>query len=1535
MKKSYIVLFLLFADSLFATTYNFDASFNCSDWDFTPPAQCSVTYSDLTITTNDASGQIASLGTYTSDNVSLDDDGQAGSDRYLSWGGAGVGSSGSVRYAEFKYTDGKTFDAATIDIGIWTYHTNEGQPPDSDTLTITGYNSADIEVGKIVFSPVYRDDTILSLNFSNPSMTDYQNNNGFYSNQALTTNTGSFSGISKLRFTINSNTVYLDNLTLIPASSSDATSTLTSSATLSEPNSISTTAINTTNDVSLLDFTITDPVAGDDGNPTIVSTLTVDVTGTSTDTERGLMKFVLNGPDVTDAIGTYDSGTDKITFDLSSTNISITDDSNETYTISAYFSDNTSNNDIIEGHTIILAVNASDLTTTGTTSTFASSQSDVTNGSGVAIDVIATKLNFTTQPAGSVSGSALTTQPVVKAVDARGNVDTDYTSTITLSEASAGTLSGDIDITAVSGVSTFTDVVYTASADQESFTLTASDSSLTDATANSVTSDVVATKLIFTTQPAPTTIEKNVLKDFTTDPVVKAVDANNTVDTSFTELVTLSENGSGGASFTNNTATAVAGVATFNSTTITYDSSGTFNITANDVDGTGSNLSIATSTNITSSDTTAPIVSSVSVPSNGTYITGDNLSFTVNTNEIVTISGTPYIALTIGSITKYATYISGSGTSALLFRYTLESGLSDNNGISVGTLNLNGGTIKDSAGNNMTTTLNSVGSTNSVLIDSIIPSITNVTSTAANGSYKVGDTIAVTIIFNESVTVTGTPQLKLETGTTDRTINYTSGNGTNTLTFNYTVQNGDTTNELDYTSTSSLLLNGGTIKDSAGNNAILTLASPGTVNSLGANKDIVIDTTAPTISSLNPNDGATDIGTTANLVATFNENISKGTGNIVIKKTSDNTVFETIPVTDSKVTISSSTITINPAGTFDLNTGYYVQIASGAIIDSSGNSFIGITNNSDWNFTTVNNLTPTISGTVSNQAINDDSGAMSPFSGVTLTDTENDNISITLSLDDNDKGTLSSTSIASGSVASVQAALRAITFTPAENRVEPGSTETTTITITVADDYSNTTDSNTTIVSTSINDIPTNISLSSSSVKYDDGTNATVGTLSTTDADVTTNFAYSLVNIGTSGSGTCTSDTNNDLFSISGSDLLVLDPSSMDGNYNVCVQSNDGTTTFQKSLTINVVGNNEPVIDSLSISNQNDTAVDNNSNIIVYKNYGSRTITINATDADSDPLTYSVSFSDDSIFTTKSLASNILTLASDADTSGDSDITITVDDGVDTTTKTFNFKILTFNDGDNVNESGSVSVTTNADGDEVTTVDVPADNLVVKKIVKNDGSTEQSIIINGVESKVVSGSPSSVIEITEDGVTTTFTNNGIDAKADTTVLGKTTHRLTKNGQTTKAVSNVLGSNTTISEDGDGNPQIVTTVGNIEVDAKPDGSAVHIVTNGSTSSKTTSSILGADTIINNDNVQTLAGKLTSGSFTIKAKSVTKDDGTTVTRFVSVDGSNNETVLGDTLNDGSVFANGNTVEIYEDNGAIFIKITAPLSDDLVVE
>ncbi len=132
-----------------------------------------------------------------------------------------------------------------------------------------------------------------------------------------------------------------------------------------------------------------------------------------------------------------------------------------------------------------------------------------------------------------------------------------------------------------------------------------------------------------------------------------------------------------------------------------------------------------------------------------------------------------------------------------------------------------------------------------VTTDNTPPTVTNVTSSTADGTYAAGTVVPITVTFDEVVWVTGTPQLALATGSPSSTsVGYTSGNGTNTLTFTYTVAAGNTSADLDYASTSAL---SGTIADTAGNAATLTLAAPGATGSLGSNKAIVIDTSGPTV----------------------------------------------------------------------------------------------------------------------------------------------------------------------------------------------------------------------------------------------------------------------------------------------------------------------------------------------------------------------------------------------------------------------------------------------------------------------------------------------------------------------------------------------------------------------------------------------------------------------------------------------------------------------------------------------------------------
>src|SRR5207247_6569325 len=91
-------------------------------------------------------------------------------------------------------------------------------------------------------------------------------------------------------------------------------------------------------------------------------------------------------------------------------------------------------------------------------------------------------------------------------------------------------------------------------------------------------------------------------------------------------------------------------------------------------------------------DTTAPTLDSVTAPADGRYRAGQNLDFTVNYNENVTVTGTPTIGLTIGATARNASYVSGSGAKVLIFRYTIVSGDNDSDGIAMAsTITLGGG----------------------------------------------------------------------------------------------------------------------------------------------------------------------------------------------------------------------------------------------------------------------------------------------------------------------------------------------------------------------------------------------------------------------------------------------------------------------------------------------------------------------------------------------------------------------------------------------------------------------------------------------------------------------------------------------------------------------------------------------------------------------------------------------------------------------------------------------------------------------------
>lgn len=111
-------------------------------------------------------------------------------------------------------------------------------------------------------------------------------------------------------------------------------------------------------------------------------------------------------------------------------------------------------------------------------------------------------------------------------------------------------------------------------------------------------------------------------------------------------------------------------------------------------------------------------------------------------------------------------------------------------------------------------------------------------------------------------------------------------------------------------------------------------------------------TTGPGHPVLSPADGYAHVFRNPTLTLTFTENVQAVSGNITLKKSSDDSTIETISVTDtSKVTFASNVCTVVPATTLTYGEKYYVIVDNGAIestVDSE--DFEGIVAKG-WEFT--------------------------------------------------------------------------------------------------------------------------------------------------------------------------------------------------------------------------------------------------------------------------------------------------------------------------------------------------------------------------------------------------------------------------------------------------------------------------------------------------------------------------------------------------------------------------------------------------------
>ncbi|MFC5695328.1 DUF4347 domain-containing protein [Pseudomonas sp. GCM10022186] len=278
-------------------------------------------------------------------------------------------------------------------------------------------------------------------------------------------------------------------------------------------------------------------------------------------------------------------------------------------------------------------------------------------------------------------------------------------------------------------------------------------------------------------------------------------------------------------------------------------------------------------------DAVAPTVASVSVPPAVRYNAGDVLTFVVNASEAVVVSGTPRLALDIGGSTVFANYVTGSGTSSLVFQYSVQAGDNDADGIAVSSLASNGGTLRDAAGNDLNLTLNAVGNTSGVLVDTTAPGPSGIVT--LDSSPTNAGSVRFSVTFSEDVTGVDLADFSLvTTGTAGGSL--TGISQIDARTYQLTVSG------LTGTGTLGLNLNGaGTgIVDLAGN-----AISGGLVGALYS-----FDRDAPTVTSVAvPANGTYVVGQNLDFIVNLSEAVtvdtSGGSPRIAVTLDTGGTVF--------------------------------------------------------------------------------------------------------------------------------------------------------------------------------------------------------------------------------------------------------------------------------------------------------------------------------------------------------------------------------------------------------------------------------------------------------------------------------------------------------------------------------------------------------------------------------------------------------------------------------------------------------------------
>lgn len=233
-------------------------------------------------------------------------------------------------------------------------------------------------------------------------------------------------------------------------------------------------------------------------------------------------------------------------------------------------------------------------------------------------------------------------------------------------------------------------------------------------------------------------------------------------------------------------------------------------------------------------DTVNPTVAAVT-PSPGTIAEADvgtnKFSLTVDYSEPMDTGVAPSISFPVEDPSATITFNHGTWTDADTYVAYYDVADADQELADID-VRVSGG--QDLAGN----VQDSAALPDLFSIDTLPPKIVSITSSTPNGYYNVGDAINVTVNFSEPVTLSGgTLQVDLDSGSTVNIAPFGPVDSASTV---YTVGAGENSCDLDVTN---ITLNGGTLRDAAGNDAVITLPA----TKIADGSDIVVDTAPPVI----------------------------------------------------------------------------------------------------------------------------------------------------------------------------------------------------------------------------------------------------------------------------------------------------------------------------------------------------------------------------------------------------------------------------------------------------------------------------------------------------------------------------------------------------------------------------------------------------------------------------------------------------------------------------------------------------------------